>query len=103
MIPYALNIRMTGATIADLGAPAGGDQADQREGEEGAVDDLVRRLDQATRGDQRADGKAGGRFSRIARTPSRTSGKVKVSISRASDWSKMGPACRSQLFSARFV
>ncbi len=35
--------------------------------------------------DHRAEGKDGGRFSRIARMPSRTSSPMKVSISRASD------------------
>jgi hypothetical protein len=51
----------------------------------------------------RAEGKDGRRFSRIACIPSRTSSPMKVSISSASDWSKMGPACLSQLLSARLV
>src|SRR2546426_738122 len=50
-----------------------------------------------------AEGKAGARFSRSALTPSRTSACVKESISSASDWSKIGPAWRSQLLSARLV
>src|SRR5262249_34737281 len=50
-----------------------------------------------------AEGKTGARFSRIAFTPSRTSGYENDSISSASDWSKIGPAWRSQWLSARLV
>src|SRR5207245_8524796 len=50
-----------------------------------------------------AEGKTGVRFSRIALTPSCTSGYENESISRASDGSKIGPAWRSQLLSARLV
>src|SRR5262245_29650992 len=50
-----------------------------------------------------AEGKAGARFSRIAFTPSPTSGYENDSISSARDWSKIGPAWRSQLFSARLA
>ena len=52
---------------------------------------------------QRPEGNAGGRFSRMAARPSRTSSSMKVSISSAIDWSKIGPAWRSQLLSERFV
>src|SRR6516162_3278340 len=50
-----------------------------------------------------AEGNRGARFSVSAAAPSRTSGPMKVSISYAADWSKIGPAILSQLFSARFV
>src|SRR5262245_58367528 len=55
------------------------------------------------RGAQRAEGNRGGRFSRMAWRPSRTSSPMNVSISSAIDWSKIGPAMRSQLFSERLV
>ena len=48
-------------------------------------------------------GKAGLRFSRCAASPSATSGPVKPNISSASDVSKAGPACRSQLLSEYLV
>jgi len=44
-------------------------------------------------------GKFGARFSRTAATPSAASSLRKHSISMASDASKIGPACRIQLFS----
>src|SRR5207245_6881209 len=59
--------------------------------------------DEGDREAHRAEGKDGARFSRMARAPSFTSSKPKHSISRARDWSKMGPAWRSQLLSARLA
>jgi len=48
-------------------------------------------------------GKDGLRFSRCDASPSRASGPVKPSISKAVEASKAGPIMRSQLFSAYLV
>ena len=52
---------------------------------------------------RRRPGELGRRFSRIAATPSRTSGPSKPRNSSPSEVSKIGPAWRSQLFSAYLV
>src|SRR6185437_1446394 len=68
--------------------------------------------DRALRGDDdgvlahqtaESGGKDGFRFSRCAARPSFTSGPPKPRNSRPSELSKVGPACRSQLFSAYLV